>query len=208
MRISLRNGLLVDSAAVRPFLAVAAVLALILTTAARCALAQAPTDWHLPERLPARELRPDGISVIVNPLLVEPVMGFLIGRGFPLAQAQRYAAGCVIRVTMRNESAPAAISYDLRSWRMRRPDGALNALRPREDWMRDWQNAGLSDASKIGFEWSQLPSALKLDRGDSTQGMIHTGLPAGSRFDLLLEWVSDGKIIRDKLKGIDCAPGS
>jgi hypothetical protein len=181
---------------------------LILATAARCVLAQAQPDWRLPDRLPARELRHDGIVLSVTPLLVEPVMGFLIGRGFPSALAQRYAASCVIRVVMRNESAPAPIAYDVRSWRMRRPDGALSTPRQREDWVRDWQNPALPDTSRIGFEWSQLPNALELDRGDSTQGMINTGLPLGSRFDLLLEWVSEGRILRDKLEGIDCAPPS
>jgi hypothetical protein len=59
-----------------------------------------------------------------------------------------------------------------------------------------------------GFEWSQLPTMQELHAGDSTQGMVNTGLPAGSHFDLLLEWVSEGRTYRDNLKGIDCAPSS
>ena len=61
----------------------------------------------MPESLLPRELRHEGFVVKVTPLLVEPVMGFLIGRGFPAAIARRYAAGCVIRVVMSNESAHA-----------------------------------------------------------------------------------------------------
>lgn len=162
----------------------------------------------MPERLLPRELRHEGFVVKVTPLLVEPVMGFLIGRGFPAAIARRYAAGCVIRVVMSNESAHARIAYDLRSWRTRRAGGALGVPRTREDWMKEWQSSPLSNASRMGFEWSQLPTMLELDNGDSTQGMVNTGLPAGSRFDLLLEWVIAGTTHRNHVGGIDCAPPS
>jgi hypothetical protein len=190
----------------------AAVPVLVLVFAAalagRSVAVRAQPAWRLPEKPPPRELRHEGIVVKVTPLLVEPVMGFLIGRGFPAPLAQRYAASCVIRVVMSNESAPAKISYDLRSWRTRRPDGILGAPSTREDWMKEWQGSPLSDMSRMGFEWSQFPTIQELDGGDSTQGMVNTGLPAGSRFDLLLEWASEGKTHRNNLEGIDCAPSS
>jgi hypothetical protein len=190
----------------------AAALVLILILAAAVLggsiAAQAQQDRRLPEKRLPRELRDEGFVVKVTPLLAEPVMGFLIGRGFPAPIAQRYAARCVIRVVMSNESAHARISYDLRSWRTRRPDGALGVPRTREDWMKEWQGSPLSNASRMGFEWSQLPTMLELDNGDSTQGMVNTGLPAGSRFDLLLEWVIAGTTYRNHVEGIDCAPPS
>ena len=187
-----------------------AVLVSMFVTAAMGSSVAAQTQpiWRLPEKPLPRELRHEGIAIKVTPLLVEPVMGFLIGRGFPSLVAQRYAASCVIRVVMSNESAPGPISYDLRSWRTRGPDGVLSALLAREDWMREWQTSTLSDISRMGFEWSQLPTTQELHNGDSTQGMVNTGLPAGSHFDLLLEWASEGKTYRNNLQGIDCAPPS
>ena len=47
---------------------------------------------------------------------------------------------------------------------------------------------------------------FELHRGDSTQGMVNTGLPSGERFDLLLEWASGGKPHHADMQGIDCAP--
>jgi hypothetical protein len=170
--------------------------------------AQGQPQWRLPETPLPRELRHEGVVIKLTPLLAEPVMGFLIGRGFPAPLAQRYAAGCVIRLVISNESAPTRIAYDLNSWRTRRPDGALGVPQSREAWMREWQTSPLSDKSRMGFEWAQLPTTLVLDSGDSTQGMVNTGLPAGSRFDLLVEWVRAGKTYRNALEGIDCAPAS
>ena len=192
------------------FPAVASVLVLVLTTAlaGRSAAVQAQPAWRVPEKLPPRELGHEGIVVKITPLLSEPVMGFLIGRGFPAPLAQRYSASCVIRVVMSNESAPAKISYDLRLWRTRRPDGALGAPSTREEWMKEWQRSPLSDRSRMGFEWSQFPTMQELERGDSIQGMVNTRLPAGSRFDLLLEWFAQGKTHRNELEAIGCAPPS
>lgn len=184
------------------------VLVLAIALAVRSAAVQAQPAGRLPEKPPPRELRYEGIVVKVTPLLVEPVTGFLIGRGFPAPLAQRYSASCVIRVVMSNESAAAKISYDLRSWRTRRPDGALGAPSTREEWMKEWYGSPLSDMSRMGFEWSQFPTMQELDNGDSTQGMVNTRLPAGSRFDLLLEWVAEGKTHRNNLEAIDCAPSS
>lgn len=188
--------------------AAAVVLGLVLATAAAANSVAAPVRpaWHLPERPVPREFRQDGIVIKVTALLVEPVMGFLIGRGFPASVARRYAASCVIRVVMSNESAPAVISYDLRSWRLRRPDGTLQTPLTREYWTSEWQASALSKTSRIGFEWSQLPTRQELEDGDSTQGLVNTGLPPGTRFDLLLEWVVAGRAYRNKLEGIDCAP--
>lgn len=188
--------------------AAATALALTFATAPAVsdAAAQDKPAWRLPDRPLPRELKQDGIVVTVTALLAEPVAGFLIGRGFPAPLAGRYAARCVIRVVMLNESAPAPVSYDLRSWRTRRPDGATSAPLTREDWMRQWQTTALSDMARMEFEWSQLPTTLELHRGDSTQGMVSTGLPAGEHFDLLLEWISDGKLYHANMEGIDCAP--
>jgi hypothetical protein len=207
--ISLRSVLCGSWSAAGLFPAAVTFLALVLLAATvGNGVAEAQPEWRLPEKALRRVLHHEGIVVQVTPLLVEPVMGFLIGRGFPFPIAQRYAASCVIRVVMRNESAPAPISYDLRSWRTRRPDGALSPLFTREDWMRNWRTSPLSNTSLMGFEWSQLPTMQELHNGDSTQGMVNTGLATGSHFDLLLEWVSQGNTNRYSLEGVACAPPS
>ena len=72
--------------------------------------------------------------------------------------------------------------------------------------MKEWRTTPLSNVSRMGFEWSQFPTTQELHRGDSTQGMVNTGLAASSHFDLLLEWVSRAKTYRYELEGIDCAP--
>lgn len=183
------------------------VLALPLAVAAQgSAVTAVEPQWRLPDKPLPREFRHDGVVVQVTPLLVEPVTAFLIGRGFPAPMARRYAETCVIRVAMSNESAPAPISYDLRAWRMRRQDGSLSSALTREDWMKEWRASALSNTSRMGFEWSQLPTTQELHRGDSTQGMVNTGLASGSHFDLMLEWASHGNTYRHKLEGIYCAP--
>jgi hypothetical protein len=172
------------------------------------AAAENQPDWRLPQRPPARELSHEGVVIKVTALAAEPVTGFLIARGFPSAAARSYAATCVIRVVMSNVSAHSPISYNLRSWRIRRPDGALGTPLAREEWMQKWQTWPLSDSARMGFEWSQLPTLYELYSGDSTQGMVDTGLPPGSRFDLQFEWKGEGEIRQISMEGIDCAPPS
>ncbi|HEX4944937.1 MAG TPA: hypothetical protein VFV55_11330 [Usitatibacteraceae bacterium] len=157
---------------------------------------------------PSREISRDGIVIKVTPLHAESVAGFLIGRGFPTREAKRYAEGCVVNVMLRNESGRETIDYDLRSWRTRSDGGTSRRLSTREEFLKQWRAAALPTAALMGFEWSQLPTPLELHAGDSARGMVHTGLAAGSRFDLLLEWKAGGRTHREDAKGIDCAPPS
>ncbi len=157
---------------------------------------------------PPRVIRHEGVVVSVTSLLADPVAAFLIGRGFPTSVARRYSGLCVIRVVLVNENAPPAIAYDLRTWRLRRADGALGPPRVREEWLPQWRAAGLPEAALIGFEWSQFPSRQELHVGDTALGMVNTGLAPGSRFDLEMHWKAGRSDRRISLKGIDCAPAS
>jgi hypothetical protein len=62
---------------------------LSIAAAERSVAQQAQPERRLPEKPAPRELRQDGIVVKVTPLLVEPVMGFLIYRRFPFRPAAR-----------------------------------------------------------------------------------------------------------------------
>lgn len=188
--------------------AVAAAFAWLSSAAAPIpALAQEADAGEDGRSKPTHEFRREGVVLRLTPLRIDPVAAFLIGRGFPTPQASRYARTCVIRLVLANES-PAAITYDLRHWRVQRPDGANGHLATREDWLPRWREAGISGPPLVGFEWSQMPPRQELHEGDTALGMVSAGLSPGARFDLRVEWTAAGRTRHETLKAIACAPSS
>ena len=144
-----------------------------------------------------------GTSVQVKPLARDPVQAFLLGRGLAADKARAYASNCVFRVVL-HYAADAPMSYDLHEWRIRTADGRTRPLKPREQWLQEWQSASLHAAARMGFEFSQLPTQQTLAKGDTVLGMSATTLPPGSRFDLLVNWTISGKRRNASVQGIRC----
>jgi hypothetical protein len=152
-----------------------------------------PTDtWRLETR---------AISVVVTSLAHDGVAAFLMGRGVPSGLANRYASNCVERIVVSHRSGRGSITYDVRDWRVE--PGALR-LKTREDWVGQREAGHMGSHARLGFEFSQLPTAERLAVGDSAQGMAAIALPAGSRFDLSVAWSDSRGRHRAVLQGVVC----
>jgi hypothetical protein len=146
-----------------------------------------------------------GVTLELTQLTPDQARAFFLGRGFEPAEAEHYAAACTFMTILRNESAPAAISYNLAEWRTIGVDSRVTSLKLKEDWLKEWEALNLSQVRKIAFEWSQLPSEQTFEPGDWNQGMTTFALPRGSRFDLKFRWTIQGKQQENIMKGVSCA---
>lgn len=146
-----------------------------------------------------------GVTLELTQITPDQARAFFLGRGFESAEAEHYAAACVFMTILRNESAPAAISYRLEEWRAITAGGRASPLKLKEGWLREWEARNLAQARKIAFEWSQFPSEQTFEPGDWNQGMTTFALPRGSRFDLKFRWMLRGKQQENTMKGVVCA---
>ncbi|MBS4097464.1 MAG: hypothetical protein KGZ83_11600 [Sulfuricella sp.] len=146
-----------------------------------------------------------GVTLALTQLTPDQNRAFFMGRDFAAADAEHYAAACGFMTILRNESAAAAVTYDLAAWRAVLPGGKGHPMKLKEDWLSEWTARGLPETQKIAFEWSQLPSTQRFEPGDWNQGMTTFALPRGSRFDLHYRWTTDGRQHRNTLKGVRCA---
>lgn len=146
-----------------------------------------------------------GVVLELTQLTPDQARAFFLGRGFEAGEAEHYASACVFMTILRNESAPAAITYHLGEWRALSANGRSSPLKLKEHWLREWDARQLAQAKKIAFEWSQLPSEQRFEPGDWNQGMTTFTLPRGSRFDLVYRWALNGRHHQNVLKGVRCA---
>jgi len=79
-------------------------------------------------------------------------------------------------------------------------------LRSVDEWMALWQRRGLSEPARIAFRWAQFPPEQEYEPGEWNQGMLATGLPPGSRFDLVARWRVGDKTHEGVLSDVRCAP--
>lgn len=146
-----------------------------------------------------------GVTLELTQLTPDQARAFFLGRGFEPADAGHYATACIFMTILRNESAPAAISYNLAEWRAVTAGGRTRPPKLKEDWLKEWEARKLAPAHKIAFEWSQFPSEQTFEPGDWNQGMTTFALPHGSRFDLKFRWTVLGKQQENTMKGVICA---
>jgi hypothetical protein len=171
----------------------------------QAAVAQPPQPDNPPPASAKWESARDGLWIQLARLGNDQVKAFLVGRGVPLESAQRFASACVFATVLRNASSRGAIAYDVRDWRINIPGMAPRSIKTREKWMKASTTGELTQAARMGFEWSQLPTTQTLEKEDSMQGMTAYELPPGSRFDLLFSWRTAGRTHHGKIQGVRCA---
>lgn len=155
-------------------------------------------------RIETWEAHEAGVSVRLTQIGPDQALAFFLGRGFPNQAAGRYAQECVFMTVIRNTGA-APLTYDLRTWRFVPAGDSARRMRVKEDWLEEWDLRGLSERARIGFAWSQLPTTQEFEPGDWNQGMTTYAIARGSRFDLVFEWKTGGKVFAGKLEGARCA---
>lgn len=145
-----------------------------------------------------------GVTFSLTQIAPDPARAFYLNRGFPPDAVERYATACVYMTVLRNDAAPGELSFLLTDWTVQSESGARPPLSV-ETWMAQWRALNLSEAAQIAFRWAQFPPEQEYALGEWNQGMLTTGLPPGSRFNLIARWTVAGKTYEGKLENVVCA---
>ncbi len=150
------------------------------------------------------ETHAHGVTLLLSQIPPDPARAFYLNRGFPPQAVEPYATACVYMTVLRNDAAPGELSFRLDDWRVQ---SGGQSLPPKsvEAWMAQWRALGLTEAAQIAFRWAQFPPEQEYAVGEWNQGMLTTGLPPGSRFDLIARWTVAGKTYEGKLENVVCA---
>ncbi len=150
------------------------------------------------------ETQAHGVTLSLTQILPDQARAFYLNRGFPPKAAEPYAIACVYMTVLRNDAAPGELSFRLADWSVQ-SEGQVRAPNAVEEWMTQWRALGLTEAAQIAFRWAQFPPQQEYAVGEWNQGMLTTGLPPGSRFDLIARWTVAGKTYEGKLENVVCA---
>jgi hypothetical protein len=149
-------------------------------------------------------MQQDGVTLSLTQLLPDQVRAFYLNRGFEPADAERFALACVYMTVLRNDSAPSELSFRLADWEVRR-NGEARALPSLDAWLSEWEARGVPPSARVAFRWAQFPPEQSYAQGEWNQGMLATGLPPASRFDLTARWTLAGETFEGRLTDVRCA---
>jgi hypothetical protein len=149
------------------------------------------------------EAQDHGVTVSLTQLLPDQVRAFYVARGFDLDDAEVFARSCVYMTVLRNDTAPGTLDFRLSDWEIQY-DGEVRPVPPLDDWSAQWAARGVPDAARLAFRWAQFPSEQSYAPGEWNQGMLATGLPSGSRFDLIARWTIADRIYEGRLDDVRC----
>jgi len=150
------------------------------------------------------EWRHDGISLRLVQRLPDQTRAYLLARGFTPQAADQVARGCLFGSMFRNDGGEP-LDFDLDDWRVLH-DGRESPMITRQRWEERLAEAQVSKAGRIAFNWSLMPTRQHFEPGDYNWGMTSYGLPPGSRFDLRLRILVDGRPVEALVEGLECAP--
>ncbi len=151
--------------------------------------------------------RSEGVSVELVQRLPDQTRAFFLGRGFSAGAADAIALGCVFQTIFKNTAPkgnPTTVEYHMDDWRVSTSSGSQSP-KLKEVWDQDWEAMGVSQAARIAFRWSLLPTSQRFEAGDYNWGMTSFGLAPGSRFHLELVWYRDGRRESGRIEDVECA---
>jgi len=143
-----------------------------------------------------------GISVQLVQRLPDQTRAFFQGRGFSSEDADSIAKACVFQTIFRNDG-EQPLTYDLDDWKVDYRGKAL-PLHTRARWDEKWQVGRASEAARIAFRWSLLPTRQRFEPGDYNWGMTSFGLLPGETFDLTLNIRINDHLITRSIPDIVC----
>lgn len=152
------------------------------------------------------ELQTQGVTISLTQILPDQARAFYVNRGFPLAATEAYASSCVFMTVLRNDTAPGVVHFRLADWSVVSA-GRSQPLIGLAEWLERLEAHHLDQSALIAFRWAQFPPEQEYQPGgDWNQGMLTTGLPANSRFNLIARWDVAGKSYEGVLQNVRCAP--
>ncbi len=146
----------------------------------------------------------EGVEVLLMQIDPDQARAFFLGRGFKREDVDHYASSCVFMTVVKNGSS-FPVFYRLGDWRYTRGDGVARKLKLKDAWLREWDERGVTQSSRIAFEWSQHPVEQMLEPGDWNQGMTTFPVPHGESFDLTVKWKIGEGIHAGTMPKVRCA---
>jgi hypothetical protein len=110
------------------------------------------------------------VTLTANPLDSAARTAFYLARGFSEESIRPYATACGFSFGMHNNGS-VVLSTRLPEWYFIGADGRRVAIRLPEAWDADWEQAGVSQAARIAFRWSQFQTEITFQPGDWIMGM-------------------------------------
>lgn len=150
------------------------------------------------------EVQTQGVTLSLTQLLPDQIRAFYSARGFDAAAAEVFAQACVFMTVLRNDAAAGELSFRLADWQVRQ-GGEARGLPSLAGWLERWQGLGVSGPARIAFRWAQFPPEQSYAPGEWNQGMLATGLPPGSRFNLSARWTAAGQTFEGRLQDVQCS---
>jgi hypothetical protein len=151
------------------------------------------------------EWRGQGALFRLTQRLPDQTRAFFLARGFASKDADFLARNCVFQTLFENTdpAGGATLDYDLDEWKVH-AQGTTQGLLTRERWSDIWEARGVSQAARIAFEWSLLPTRQRYQPADYNWGMTSFGLEPGSRFDLDFSYERAGTRHNGRFEGVEC----
>lgn len=151
------------------------------------------------------EIREHGVTFSLTQILPDQARAFYVNRGITSAQIESYATSCVFMTVLRNDDAPGRVHFVRKDWSVV-ANGKSQPPLSTPDWIQRLKNNDVKPSALIAFRWAQFPPEQEHDPGgDWNQGMLTTGLPAGSKFDLIARWDINGEPYETALHDVRCA---
>ena len=149
------------------------------------------------------------IKIELNPLLKDQVRAFYLGRGFSEQLTERIAQSCVYQTVIQNvsdEGKNTLLDIDLSEWSIEGVDGLVQLI-PKDRWIQEWAESGVSEASILAFRWATFPTQQHYElTGDYGWGMILFGAQPDDIFNLRAKWRVNGRSYEQLIEGLNC-PG-
>jgi len=151
------------------------------------------------------ETQAHGVTISLTQILPDQARAFYVNRGFPLDVTERYATACVYMIVLRNDAAPGVVHFKQKNWLVVSAEHTEPPIRL-DSWMEIWERYDLDKPALLAFRWAQFPAEHWYEPvGDWNQGMLTTGLPAGTAFKLIARWDVAGKAYEGVINDIKCA---
>lgn len=168
-----------------------------------CLLAAAVSALEKPYRGPFVEN--DDMLFVLMPRTPAQMAAFYEARGFPQNAIERITGSCFVTAHIENRS-NRVIWLETAHWKLSSNGHPLQRLGANY-WQQQWDETGLSAASRATFGWTQLPEVRDLQPHEPVGGNIV--LPGSTRdFDLEARFFTGqdkrGRMLEVRFENVTC----
>ena len=154
---------------------------------------------------PARTLTTGGFALKLTEFGKVDAMRFFRGLGMASKHVDVIRrSGCLFQARVGNDGrgkSPVIVEY--RNWEVRSGGESYNPWQT-EVWTRLLYNMALPAGQQRAFEAALLQEDIAVHPLDEAKGLIGFALPPGTKFDLVVHWIRDGKPGTARLDGLTC----